>query len=66
MEVTVKVYAENLKTGKVVQTNRAFVTYVALDDEGIVAFAARQRARAEGGTPSHPSRWMAPGVTSYM
>jgi len=34
MEVTVKVYAENLKTGKVIQTNRAFVTYVALDDEG--------------------------------
>ena len=34
MEVAVNVYAENVKTGNIIQTNQAFVTYVALDDEG--------------------------------
>ena len=34
MEVTVKVYAENLKTGNTTMTNRAYLTFVALDDEG--------------------------------
>ena len=34
MEVVVRVYAENLKTGSVILTNKAYVTYVALDDEG--------------------------------
>lgn len=34
MEVTVKVYAENLKTGSILMTNRAYLTFVALDDEG--------------------------------
>jgi len=34
MEVVVRVYAENLKTGSIILTNKAYVTYVALDDEG--------------------------------
>jgi acyl-CoA hydrolase len=34
MEVTVKVYAENMKTGNTIMTNKAFLTFVALDDEG--------------------------------
>ncbi|MGI6776510.1 MAG: acyl-CoA thioesterase [Acetivibrionales bacterium] len=34
MEVTVKVYAENMKTGNTIMTNKAFITFVALDDEG--------------------------------
>jgi acyl-CoA hydrolase len=34
MEVVVKVYAENVKNGNIIQTNQAYVTYVALDDEG--------------------------------
>ncbi|HOJ10560.1 MAG TPA: acyl-CoA thioesterase [Clostridiales bacterium] len=35
MEVTVRVYAENYRTGAVIQTNKAYITYVALDDNGI-------------------------------
>jgi len=34
MEVTVNVYSENVKTGEVIKTNKAYMTYVALDDEG--------------------------------
>lgn len=34
MEVTVKVYAENMKSGNVIMTNKAYVTFVALDDNG--------------------------------
>ncbi|MCX7746080.1 MAG: acyl-CoA thioesterase [Clostridia bacterium] len=34
MEVTVNVYAENIKSGNVILTNKAFITFVALDDEG--------------------------------
>lgn len=34
MEVTVRAYAENLKTGNVILTNKAYLTFVALDDEG--------------------------------
>jgi acyl-CoA hydrolase len=34
MEVLVKVYAENLKTGNIILTNKAYITYVALDDNG--------------------------------
>jgi acyl-CoA hydrolase len=34
MEVTVNVYAENVKNGNIIQTNQAFVTYIALNDEG--------------------------------
>ena len=34
MEVTVNAYAENIKTGGVMLTNRAYITFVALDDEG--------------------------------
>ncbi|MDQ2086344.1 acyl-CoA thioesterase [Herbivorax sp. ANBcel31] len=34
MEVCVKVYAENIKTGSTMLTNRAFITFVALDDDG--------------------------------
>jgi acyl-CoA hydrolase len=34
MEVTVNVYAENIKTGNVILTNKAYITFVALDDEG--------------------------------
>lgn len=34
MEVTVKVYAENLRTGAVIMTNKAYITFVALDDYG--------------------------------
>lgn len=34
MEVCVKAYAENLKTSAVIKTNQAFITFVALDDEG--------------------------------
>ncbi|WP_058485733.1 acyl-CoA thioesterase [Defluviitalea phaphyphila] len=34
MEVKVKVYAENLKTGAVILTNQAYLTFVALDDNG--------------------------------
>ncbi len=34
MEVTVKAYAENTKTGSVIMTNKAYMTFVALDEEG--------------------------------
>lgn len=34
MEILVEVYAENFKTGKVILTNTAFLTFVALDDNG--------------------------------
>lgn len=34
MEVLVKVYGENLKTGAVILTNTAYLTFVALDDTG--------------------------------
>jgi acyl-CoA hydrolase len=34
MEVCVKAYAESLKTGAVIKTNQAFITFVALDGEG--------------------------------
>jgi len=34
MEVTVRVFAENFKTGAIIQTNKAYITYVALDHEG--------------------------------
>jgi acyl-CoA hydrolase len=34
MEVTVKAYAENIKSGSVTLTNKAYLTFVALDDEG--------------------------------
>lgn len=34
MEVTIRVYAENCKTGKTIMTNKAFITLVALDDDG--------------------------------
>jgi len=34
MEVVVKAYAENYKTGGVILTNKAYVTYVALDENG--------------------------------
>jgi acyl-CoA hydrolase len=34
MEVKVKVYAENIKTGAIILTNKAYLTFVALDDEG--------------------------------
>jgi len=33
MEVLVKVYAENIKNGNIIMTNKAYLTYVALDDE---------------------------------
>ena len=29
-----EVFAENYRTGAVIQTNKAYITYVALDDEG--------------------------------
>lgn len=34
MEVNVKAYAENIKAGTVILTNKAFITFVALDDDG--------------------------------
>lgn len=34
MEVRVDVYGENLLTGEVIKTNRAYLTYVALDSSG--------------------------------
>jgi len=34
MEVRVEAYAENLKSGKVILTNKAYLTFVALDEEG--------------------------------
>lgn len=34
MEVKVMVHAENLKTGNVIMTNKAYLTYVALDEQG--------------------------------
>lgn len=34
MEVTVRVYAENIKTGNTIMTNKAYLTFVALDDSG--------------------------------
>ena len=34
MEVTVKVYGENMKTGEIAMTNQAYITFVALDDDG--------------------------------
>lgn len=33
MEVTVKAYAENIKTGNTIMTNKAYLTFVALDEE---------------------------------
>ncbi len=33
MEVSINVYAENLKTGNVILTNKAFLTFVALGDD---------------------------------
>jgi acyl-CoA hydrolase len=34
MEVTVNAYAENPKTGATIHTNCAYLTFVALDEEG--------------------------------
>jgi acyl-CoA hydrolase len=34
MEVMVKAYAEDPKTGEVILTNKAYLTFVALDDQG--------------------------------
>lgn len=34
MEVLVKAFSENLKTGTVILTNQAFITFVALDESG--------------------------------
>lgn len=34
MEVRVDVYCENLRTGNVIKSNKAYITFVALDDEG--------------------------------
>jgi acyl-CoA hydrolase len=34
MEVRVDVFCENLKTGNTIKTNKAYITYVALDDSG--------------------------------
>jgi acyl-CoA hydrolase len=34
MEVTVKAYAENIKSGNVIMTNQAYLTFVALDNDG--------------------------------
>jgi acyl-CoA hydrolase len=34
MEVKVSAYAENIKSGNVILTNKAFLTFVALDDNG--------------------------------
>ncbi|HEX3028271.1 MAG TPA: hotdog domain-containing protein, partial [Clostridia bacterium] len=34
MEVLVKAYAENIKTSSVIMTNKAYLTFVALDDNG--------------------------------
>ncbi len=34
MEVGVKVYAENIKTGEIKHTNSAYLTFVSLDEEG--------------------------------
>jgi len=34
MEVKVSAYAENIKSGNVILTNKAYITYVALDENG--------------------------------
>jgi acyl-CoA hydrolase len=34
MEVVVNAFAENPKTGAIIQTNKAYLTFVALDDQG--------------------------------
>ena len=34
MEVSVSVFAENIKSGKTILTNKAFITFVALDESG--------------------------------
>ena len=34
MEVSVEVYAENMKTGNTILTNKAFISFVALGDDG--------------------------------
>ncbi|TYQ16802.1 UNVERIFIED_CONTAM: acyl-CoA hydrolase [Acetivibrio alkalicellulosi] len=34
MEVSVNVYSENIKSGSTILTNKAFITFVALDDRG--------------------------------
>ncbi len=34
MEVRVDVYCENMMTGNVIKTNKAYITFVALDDDG--------------------------------
>lgn len=34
MEVSVNVFAENIKSGKTILTNKAFITFVALDEAG--------------------------------
>lgn len=35
MEVKVEVFAENYRTGAIIQTNKAYITFVALDDKGV-------------------------------
>jgi len=44
MEVGVKIIAENVLTGVRRHTNSCYVTYVALDDQGVPT-ACRDRAR---------------------
>jgi acyl-CoA hydrolase len=34
MEVSVNVFAENIKSGKTILTNKAYITFVALDEDG--------------------------------
>ena len=34
MEVRVDVYCENMKTGSIIKTNKAYITFVALDESG--------------------------------
>ncbi|NMB33020.1 MAG: acyl-CoA thioesterase [Clostridium sp.] len=63
MEVRVSAYAENLKTGDVILTNRAFITFVALDDEGkpipvprLVLETEEERQMFEGGAKRRSER----------
>lgn len=47
MEVKVEVYAENLKSGNTILTNRAYFTFVALDDKGAPSQVCELRPETE-------------------
>ena len=57
MEVGVRVESENVRTGEVVHTSTAYLTMVALDDEG-------RRPRSRGSSPRRRTSSAAPARPS--